>query len=70
MGPTVIHLAFFKERLIKEEKVDFQFKGLATAKVHVSPLISNFINSYLFSNNLRDILLYGMANLLRFLKCL
>jgi hypothetical protein len=33
MGPTVIHLAFFKQRLIKEEKVDFQFKGLATAKV-------------------------------------
>ena len=35
MGPTVIHLAFFKERLINEEKVDFQFKGLATAKVRL-----------------------------------
>jgi intraflagellar transport protein 140 len=28
-------LAFFKEHLIKEEKVDFQFKGLATAKNHI-----------------------------------
>lgn len=35
MGPTLIHLAFFKERLIKEERVDFQFKGLATAKVTI-----------------------------------
>jgi hypothetical protein len=26
-------LAFFKQHLIKEEKVDIQFKGLATAKV-------------------------------------
>jgi hypothetical protein len=34
LGPTIIHLAFFKEHLIKEEKVDFQFKGLATAKVN------------------------------------
>lgn len=33
LGPTIIHLAFFKQHLIKEEKVDIQFKGLATAKV-------------------------------------
>jgi intraflagellar transport protein 140 len=28
-------LAFFKQHLIKEEKIDFQFKGLATAKNHI-----------------------------------
>lgn len=35
LGPTIIHLAFFKQHLIKEEKVDIQFKGLATAKNHI-----------------------------------
>ncbi len=33
LGPTIEDLAFFKQHLIKVEKVDFQFKGLATAKV-------------------------------------
>ena len=36
LGPTIIHLAFFKQHLIKEEKVDMQFKGLATAKVKLT----------------------------------
>jgi intraflagellar transport protein 140 len=35
LGPTIIHLAFFKQHLIKEEKIDMQFKGLATAKNHI-----------------------------------
>ena len=35
LGPTIIHLAFFKQHLIKEEKVDIQFKGLATDKNHI-----------------------------------
>ncbi len=35
LGPTIIHLAFFKQHLIKEEKIDIQFKGLATAKNHI-----------------------------------
>ncbi|CAF0790150.1 unnamed protein product [Brachionus calyciflorus] len=35
LGPNILHLAFFKQHLIKEEKIDFQFKGIATAKNHI-----------------------------------
>lgn len=35
LGPTIIHLAFLKQSLVKEEKVDIQFKGLSTAKNHI-----------------------------------
>jgi hypothetical protein len=33
LGPKIIHLAFFNLNLVKEEKIDMQFKGLATSKV-------------------------------------
>jgi hypothetical protein len=33
LGPTIMHLAFFNQNIVKEEQVDIQFKGLATAKV-------------------------------------
>jgi hypothetical protein len=33
LGPTVMHLAFFNQNIVKEEQVEMQFKGLATAKV-------------------------------------
>jgi hypothetical protein len=32
-GPTIMHLAFFNQNIVKEEQVDIQFEGLATAKV-------------------------------------
>lgn len=50
LGPTIIHLAFFKQHLIKEEKVDIQFKGLATAKV------TNLLKIQFFYNYLTYIL--------------
>lgn len=54
MGPTLIHLAFFKERLIKEERVDFQFKGLATAKVNTFIYFKLYVRISKFDQNLKN----------------
>ncbi len=43
LGPKIVHLAFFNLNLVKEEKIDIQFKGLATSKVCLCVYKKNFV---------------------------